>query len=76
MQECDGLFWTLYVVMSVRRQSGMQRALRIQGAVDLTGSGAEVVVLCQRLVIIDNALRGYMLVDKHGGDDGRYRRRF
>lgn len=73
MQEYDGLFWTLYGVMSLRKRGRKLRALRIQCELDLTDAEAEVTALRHRLVLIDNALRDYMLGDKQGGeaDGGR-----
>lgn len=66
MQEYDGLFWTIYGVMSLRKRRRKLRALRLQCEIELTDAEAEVIALRQRLGLIDNALRDYMLGDKQG----------
>lgn len=67
MQDYDGLFWTIYGVMSLRKRRRKLRALRNQCEVDLTDAEAEVIALCQRLRLIDHALRDYMLGGKQKG---------
>lgn len=67
MQEDDGLIWTLYGTHPLGRRLRRLRALRRQYAADLTDAEAEVIALRQRIAIIDNAIRDYMLGDKQDG---------
>jgi hypothetical protein len=66
MQE-GGLTWAIYGTMPYGRRLGLLRTLRRQYPADLTKARAEMIALRQRLRLIDNALRDYMLGGKQGG---------
>ena len=64
MQEDDALIWSVYGTMPYRRRLRLLRTLRRQYACELVDARAEVIALRQRLRLIDNALRDYMLGGK------------
>jgi len=64
MQEDDALIWSLYGTMSPGRRERALLNLRRQYRADLTDARAEVIALRQRLRLIDNAIRDYMLGGK------------
>ncbi len=64
MQEDDALIWSVYGSMAPGKRLRLLRTLRRQYRADLTDARAEVIALRQRLRLIDNALRDYMLSDK------------
>ncbi|HVY89656.1 MAG TPA: hypothetical protein VG942_12355 [Hyphomonadaceae bacterium] len=67
MQEDDALIWTMYGGMNLRTKVRVLRTLRRQYMADLTDAEAEVMALKQRVQLIDNAIRDYMLGVKQGG---------
>jgi hypothetical protein len=64
MQEDDALIWSIYGSMPLKKRLRLLRTVRRQYACDLADAEAEVIALKQRLLVIDNALRDYMLSDK------------